>query len=128
MSKRMPEGPAFFQALTRLTTVNWGGTLPFLCEKYGVREFTDGSRLLAEGIAYYNDERVHLETGEIPTRRWEAAMAAEHGRLRPPPADADRTLHRHRVQLRWISEERFWVLQGSHKVGDFLLSGDALQP
>jgi hypothetical protein len=26
MSKRMPEGPTFFQALTRLTTVNWGGT------------------------------------------------------------------------------------------------------
>jgi hypothetical protein len=26
----MPEGPAFFQALKRLTTVNWGGTLDVL--------------------------------------------------------------------------------------------------
>jgi hypothetical protein len=25
----MPEGPAFFQALTRFTTVNWGGTQTF---------------------------------------------------------------------------------------------------
>ena len=95
--------------------------------------------------------------GEIPTRRWEEATAAEQGRLRPLPEDADlrdffslhlewtvgkdgtfpflgqqwalnRALHRHRVQLRGMPEERLWVLQGGHKVGDFLLSGDALQP
>lgn len=40
----------------------------------------------------------------------------------------NRALHRRRVQLRWIPEERFWVWQGGHTVGDFLLSGDALQP
>jgi hypothetical protein len=105
--------------------------LPFLCEKYRVREVAEGNRLLAEAVAYYNDERVHLETGELPTRRREAAMVVEQGRLRPPPAEADRTdilrlhlertvgkdgsfaflgqrwavdrtLHRHRVQRRWI--------------------------
>jgi transposase InsO family protein len=126
--------------------------LPFLCEKYRVQEFAEGNRIVAEAVAYYNAERVHLETGEIPTRRWEAA---EQGRMRPLPEDADlrdifslhlertvgkdgtfpflgqrwalnRALHRHRVQLRWIPEERLWVLQGGHNVGDFLLSGDAL--
>jgi hypothetical protein len=40
-------------------------------------------------IAYYNDERVHLETGAIPTRRWEEAIAAEPGRLRPLPDEAE---------------------------------------
>jgi transposase InsO family protein len=109
--------------------------LPFLGEKYRVQEFAEGNRLVVEAVAYYNDERVHLETGEIPTRRWEEAVAAEQGRLRPLPDEADvreifslhlertvgkdgtfpflgqrwslnRALHGHRVQLRWIPEER----------------------
>jgi hypothetical protein len=130
--------------------------LPFVGEKYRVRELAEGHRLLAEAVADYNDERVHVETGAMPRRRGEEAIAAEHGRLRPLPGELDwmeifslhlarpvgqegtcpfvgqrwslaRALHRHRVQLRWIPEERLWVLQGGHKVGDFLRSGDALQ-
>jgi transposase InsO family protein len=130
--------------------------LPFLCEKYRVREFGDANRILGDAVAYYNDARVHLETGEIPTRRWEEAIATAQDRLRPLPADVDvadlfslhlertvgkdgtfpflgqrwpldRMLHRHRVQLRWIPEERLWVLQGGRKVGDFVLDGNALQ-
>lgn len=59
--------------------------LPFLCEKYRVQECAEGNRILAEAVAYSHEERVHLETGEIPTRRWEEAITAEHGRLRPCP-------------------------------------------
>ena len=76
-----------------------------------------------------DDARVHLETGEIPTRRWEEAIATARGRQGPLPADVnvadlfslhlertvgkdgtfpflgqrwplDRMLHHHRVQLR----------------------------
>jgi hypothetical protein len=131
--------------------------LPFLCEKYQVREVTEGNRILADIVAYYNEERMHLETGEIPARRWQEAMAADLGQLRPLSADVDltdifslhlertvgkdgtfpflgqrwslgRALHQHRVQLRWLPEQRFWVLHGDRKVGDFLLSADQLQP
>jgi hypothetical protein len=122
-----------------------------------VRDYGEGNRILSDEVAYYNDARVHLETGEVPMRRWAEGLLADLGRLRPLPADVDltdifslhlertvgqdgtfpflgqrwplaRALHRHRVQLRWRPEERFWVLHGGHKVGDFLLRGDALQP
>jgi hypothetical protein len=32
----------------------------------------------------------------------------------------NRALHRRRVQRRWIPEERCWVWQGGHTVGDLL--------
>jgi hypothetical protein len=130
---------------------------PVLCAKYRVQACAEGNRSLAEAVAYDNAERVHLETGESPTRRWEEAVAAAQGRLRPLPEGADwreivrlhlertvgtdgtfpclgqrwalnRALHRHRVQRRWLPRERLWGLQGGHKVGDVLLSGDALRP
>jgi hypothetical protein len=130
---------------------------PFCASRTRVQEFAAGNRTWAEAVAYYHAARVHLETGELPTRRWEEAIAAAQGRLRPLPGaldvmdisslhlertggedgtfpfvgqrwSLDRALHRHRVQLRWIPEERLWALQVSHQVGDFLLRGDALQP
>jgi hypothetical protein len=54
-----------------------------------VQELAEGNRILAEAVAYDHEERVHLETGERPRRRWEEAIAAEQGRLRPLPGEAD---------------------------------------
>jgi hypothetical protein len=121
-----------------------------------VREFGDANRRLGDALAYDHDVRVHLQTGEIPTQCWDTAIAAYHGRLRPLPEETAvagllslhlertvgkdgtfplqgqrwplaRALQRRRVQLRWVPEERLWVLQSGHKVGDFLWRADALQ-
>ena len=61
--------------------------LPFLCAKYRVQEFAEGNWIWAEAVANDNDERVHLETGESPTRRWDGAIV---GRARAPAPPAGR--------------------------------------
>jgi len=48
--------------------------LPFLCEKHGVTAVGEATRILEDLVAFYNEERVHQETGEIPARRWDTAL------------------------------------------------------
>jgi hypothetical protein len=130
---------------------------PFLARRTRVQELAEGIRILTEVVAYDNEERVPLETGKIPIRRWEGGIAAEQGRLRFLPEEVDlreifslhlepavakdgtlpflgqrwsldRALHGHGVQLRWIPEKRFRGLQAGQKRGTFCCVGDALQP
>jgi hypothetical protein len=63
--------------------------LPFLCEKYRGQEFTTANQILSDKVAYYNDQRVHLETGEPPMQHWEQAVGAGQGRLRPIAEEYD---------------------------------------
>jgi len=57
--------------------------LPFLCEKHGVTDLPEANRILQEQIAFYNEQRVQEETGEIPAARWAAALQQGKSFLRP---------------------------------------------
>lgn len=57
--------------------------MPFLCEKHRVTELAEANRLLQERVAFYNEQRVHADTGEIPQSRWEAALRHGKSYLQP---------------------------------------------
>jgi hypothetical protein len=60
--------------------------LPFLCEKYHVKEPREGNKILREEvIPYYNEKHVHEETKEIPIERWDRGIREGESRLRPVP-------------------------------------------
>lgn len=44
--------------------------LPYLCEKYKVKKIEEAQKILEDLLSYYNEQRVHEETGEIPSKRW----------------------------------------------------------
>lgn len=57
--------------------------VPYLCERYQVKSLQEAQKIVDEVCEYYNKERVHFETGEIPVRRWEEGVRAGKSRLRP---------------------------------------------
>lgn len=57
--------------------------IPYLCEKYRVRSVQEAQKIVDDAVAYYNHTREHLETKEIPVKRWERAIQEGKGRLRP---------------------------------------------
>jgi hypothetical protein len=64
--------------------------VPYLCERYHIRTLRDAQPILQEEVQFYNEKRVHEETGEIPIERWKAAIQAGKSYLRPfPPTDLD---------------------------------------
>jgi hypothetical protein len=73
MSKRMPEGPAFFQALTRLTTVNWGGT--------EVEETSDIMLLMLIGLHGRTQEALDKVYGEYEEEFGQGIEVARRFRL-----------------------------------------------
>jgi hypothetical protein len=48
--------------------------------------------VLEDLVGYYNDQRRHQETEEIPAARWEGGLRRGQGRLRPVPDGLDLTL------------------------------------
>jgi len=75
--------------------------LPYLCEKYEVKDCSEAQKILNELVYFYNEQRVHDETGEIPAKRWQEAISQGKGKLRPldPKVDLDHifSIHIHRV-------------------------------
>jgi len=71
--------------------------LPYLCEKHKVKDTSEAQKILDELVSYYNDQRIHEETGEIPTKRWEEAIKNGKCKLRPlePSIDLDRIFSIH---------------------------------
>ncbi|HAM53220.1 MAG TPA: hypothetical protein DCP92_21915 [Nitrospiraceae bacterium] len=65
--------------------------LPFLCEKHKITNSKDAQPILDEIVYFYNHQRVHEETKEIPAQRWQKALAEGRSKLRPldPSADLD---------------------------------------
>jgi len=56
--------------------------LPYLCEKQRVRNCSEAQKILDDLVCYYNEQRVHNETGEIPAKRWQNAIEGSKGKLR----------------------------------------------
>ena len=48
--------------------------LPYLCEKHKVKECAEVQKILDDLVSYYNNQRIHEETGEIPVKRWGQAI------------------------------------------------------
>jgi len=63
--------------------------VPVRFEQYRVKTPEEGRPIVEDLVGYYNEERVHQETGEIPAKRWERAIKEDKGRLRPVPGEAD---------------------------------------
>ncbi|MBI5188007.1 MAG: hypothetical protein HZA07_02890 [Nitrospirae bacterium] len=62
---------------------------PYLCEKHKILRTEDAQPILDDLIYYYNDCRVHQETGEIPTKRWENAVKEGKSKLKAIDKTAD---------------------------------------
>jgi transposase InsO family protein len=65
--------------------------LPYLCEKHKVKNCLEAQKILDDLVSYYNAQRVHDETKEIPTKRWKEAINNGRGKLRlmDPSTDLD---------------------------------------
>lgn len=71
--------------------------LPYLCEKYKIKDCPEAQKILNELISYYNEQRIHEETAEIPAKRWQEAIEKGKSKLRPlePSVDLDRIFSIH---------------------------------
>ncbi len=63
--------------------------LPYLCEKHKVKDCPEAQKILDELVNFYNEQRLHDETGEVPTKRWDDAIKNGKGKMRPLPANLD---------------------------------------
>ncbi|MEW6003585.1 MAG: hypothetical protein AB1638_13190 [Nitrospirota bacterium] len=63
--------------------------LPYLCEKHKVKDCSEAQKILDELVSYYNEQRIHDETGEIPAKRWRDAIEKGKGKLRPLDTSID---------------------------------------
>ncbi len=63
--------------------------LPYLCEKHKVKDCSEAQKILDELVSYYNEQRIHNETGEIPAKRWQDAIENGKGKLRPLDTSID---------------------------------------
>jgi hypothetical protein len=94
--------------------------LPPLFEKYKIIRSKDAQAILDDLVGYYNDCREHLETGEIPSRRWERAILEGRGKLRPfdGTLDLDEIFSLH--ETRHVRKDGTITLKGKeYKVGRF---------
>jgi transposase InsO family protein len=71
--------------------------LPYLCEKHKVKDGAEAQKILDDLVSYYNNQRIHEETGEIPLKRWEQAINNGKAKLRPlgPSVDLERVFSIH---------------------------------
>ncbi len=71
--------------------------LPYLCEKHKVQEISEAQKILEDLVSYYNEQRIHEETREIPAKRWQEAVSNGKGKLRPlePSTNLDRIFSIH---------------------------------
>jgi len=57
--------------------------VPYLCERHNIRTLIEAGKVLKDEVAFYNEVRPHIETGETPLKRRETALSAGNGFLRP---------------------------------------------
>lgn len=123
--------------------------VPYLCERYGIRSVCEAQGIVQEVVGFYNEHREHQETGEVPLKRWQQAVEAGKGRLRPldPSVDLDLVFSLHyeravkkdgtfsfrgrefklsrcageRVTVCLIPNKKLIVVKDGQKVGEFHL-------
>lgn len=123
--------------------------VPYLCERYSVSSVSEAQKVVQEVVSFYNEHREHQETGEVPLKRWQDALEAGKGRLRPldPSVDLDLVFSLHyertvkkdgtfsfrgrefklscyagqRVTVCLIPDKKLMVVKNGRKVGEFHL-------
>lgn len=68
--------------LEKETAISHLRSLPYICEKKRIKKITEAQAELDELVGFYNDCRVHQETEEIPSKRWDRAVKEGKGKLR----------------------------------------------
>jgi transposase InsO family protein len=63
--------------------------LPYLCEKYKVKDCKEAQKILDKLVSFYNEQRIHDEIGEIPAKRWQEAIEKGKGKLKPLDTSLD---------------------------------------
>jgi transposase InsO family protein len=71
--------------------------VPYLCEKHKVKDGVEAQKILDDLVSYYNEQRIHEETREIPAKRWQQAIDNGKGKLRPlaPSVDLEKVFSIH---------------------------------
>lgn len=123
--------------------------IPYLCERHNIRSIPEAQKIVEEVVSFYNEQRKHEETGEVPQKRWEEAIKAGKGRLRSLESSIDLdlifSLHYERkvkkdgtfsfkgrkfklrhcagkfVTFGLIPNRKLLVAKDGHKVAEFLL-------
>ena len=87
--------------------------VPYLCERYNVQTIAEARKILADEVTFYNEQREHAETEEIPLRRWQEALKADKGSLRPlePSLDLDLVFSLH--YQRTVKKDGTFSFQGN---------------
>lgn len=62
--------------------------IPYLCEKYNIKNLTQANPIVRDEVAYYNERHIHAEIGETPDQRWNRALKEGRCYLRPLPDKA----------------------------------------
>ncbi len=77
--------------LEEIAFYNFQRRISYLGERYKVRDIREALKIVGEVSHFYNEQRVHQETEQVPRKRWEEALKAGKGRLRPlePGIDLD---------------------------------------
>jgi hypothetical protein len=123
--------------------------VPYLCERYRIRGVCEAQKVVDEVVSFYNEQRKHEETGQVPLKRWQEALEAGKGRLRPldPSVDLDLVFSLHygrtvkkdgtfsfrgrefklshcggeRVTVCLIPDKKLMAVKDGQKVGEFHL-------
>jgi len=123
--------------------------IPYLCERHNVKTISGAQTVVEEVVEFYNTEREHEETGEVPLRRFDEAIKEGKSKLRPldPSVDLDLvfSLHYERsvkkdgtfsfqgkeyklgrfggehIKVYLIPGKKLMVVKNGHKVGEFHL-------
>lgn len=94
--------------------------LPYLCEKHKITRAKDAQSILVDLLDYYNDCRVHQETKEIPSKRWEDGIKQGKAKLKPldGPLDLDEIFSLH--ETRRVRKDGTVTFRGKqYRVGRF---------
>lgn len=65
--------------------------IPYLCERHRIKSVSKAQKIVEEVVGFYNEQRQHEETEEVPLNRWKEAIKAGKGKLRAldPLVDLD---------------------------------------
>jgi len=53
------------------------------------KEISEAQKILDDLLSYYNEQRIHEETGEDPAKRWQEAVSNRKAKLRPLVSSTD---------------------------------------
>ena len=87
--------------------------IPYLCERYHIKNLTQVNKILDQEVAYFNECHVHAETNETPHQRWKRALQEGRCHLRPLPVGRTLDLIFGLHYIRKIKKDGSFVFKGT---------------